>query len=47
MLAEGRVSPALLRDLFERVRPDLIRYPAVDEEALAMKLERALGEEEG
>lgn len=47
MLAEGRVSPAMLRDLFERVRPDLIRYPAVDEEALAMKLERALGEEEG
>jgi hypothetical protein len=42
MLRRGLVEPGELRQLFEAVRPDLIRYPAIAPEAFARKLEAAL-----
>jgi hypothetical protein len=42
MLRRGLVDPALLRDSFVRIRPDLIRYPAIDPESFARKVEEAL-----
>jgi hypothetical protein len=42
MLRRGLVQPALLRELFEKIRPDLIRYPAIDPGSFARKVEQAL-----
>jgi hypothetical protein len=43
MLAQGFVEPSLLRELFARIEPDLIRYPALDPPSFRAKLEEALG----
>ena len=43
MIATGRVDPKRLRTLFEQVRPDLYRYPAIDPAALDAAIDRALG----
>lgn len=42
MLDGGLVDPALLRELFERIRPDLVRFPALEPAVLEAKLELAL-----
>lgn len=42
MLRRGIVEPARLRELFERIRPDLIRYPAIDAASFARRVEEAL-----
>jgi len=44
MLAEGLVEPERLRELFAAIRPRLVRYPAVEPEVLADRLEEVLGE---
>ena len=38
MLRRGMVEPARLREHFERIRPDLIRYPAIDPAAFALRV---------
>jgi hypothetical protein len=45
MLAEGLVDPELLRKLFAQVRNDLVRYPAIDPDALEAKLDAVLAED--
>lgn len=40
LLRRGLVEPVLLRDLFEQIRPNLIRYPAIDPEAFARRVEQ-------
>jgi len=42
MLRRGMVEPAALREGFRRIQADLIRYPAVDPKAFALKLEETL-----
>ena len=42
MLDRKLVDPARLRELFEAIRPELIRYPAVDPGSLAEKVAEAL-----
>jgi len=42
MLGRGLVAPARLRELFEGMRPHLLRYPAVDEPTFARAVEEAL-----
>lgn len=42
MLARGLVEPEELRRLFDRIEPQLYRYPAIDPAAFRAKLERAL-----
>jgi hypothetical protein len=42
MLALGLVEPSRLRELFVRIEPDLIRYPALDPRSFRAKLEEAL-----
>jgi hypothetical protein len=42
MLAAGLVEPARLRALFDRVEPELYRYPAVDPRSLKRALAEAL-----
>ena len=44
MLRRGWAEPALLRDLFAQIQPGLIRYPAVDPESFARKVDEALAE---
>ena len=44
MLAEGRVTPAKLRELFDTITPQLYRYPALDENSFRRALERVLDE---
>ena len=39
----GACDPRKLRNLFEAVRPGLVRYPAIDEKPLSDKVERFLG----
>jgi hypothetical protein len=43
MLGAGLVEPARLRHLFERIVPELYRYPAIDATAFGRALDRALG----
>lgn len=43
MLDTGAVDRARLRDLFDRVEPQLFRYPAVNAAAFRRALEEALG----
>jgi hypothetical protein len=40
MVVSGRVDPRTLRDLFEDVRDEFRRYPAIDPEVLAGRLEQ-------
>jgi hypothetical protein len=42
MLRRGLVEPAELRRLFGTIRPDLIRYPAIDSASFEKRLERTL-----
>jgi hypothetical protein len=42
MLAEGRVTAARLRELFDAIAPSLYRYPALDAKTFAAALEAAL-----
>lgn len=42
MLSRGVVGPRTLRELFEAIRPDLIRYPAIDPDSFARKVDEAL-----
>ena len=42
MLRRGMIEPAALRESFDRIRTDLYRYPAVDGESFARKLEEVL-----
>lgn len=44
MFQEGLVEKARLWELFQRVEPDLIRYPAIEPKALRARLERLIGE---
>jgi hypothetical protein len=44
MHAAGLIEPARLRDLFEAMAPMLIRYPAIEPEALRDRLESMLTE---
>lgn len=47
MLARGLVEPAELRRLFAAIEPAMIRYPAIDADVFARKLEAVLGEGDG
>jgi Nucleotidyltransferase of unknown function (DUF6036) len=42
MIERGYVEPVRLRALFEQIRPELYRYPAIDPVAFARKLDAAL-----
>jgi len=42
MLHRGRVEPAKLREFFATIRPQLVRYPAIDPDAFQKRLETAL-----
>lgn len=42
MFRLGWVKSEQLRDLFQAIRPDLIRYPAVDPGAFAIRVENAI-----
>jgi uncharacterized nucleotidyltransferase DUF6036 len=44
MLAERRVTPVKLRELFDAITPNLYRYPALDENSFRAALERVLRE---
>jgi hypothetical protein len=35
MVSRGMVAPARLWELFEAIRPELLRYPAIDAESFA------------
>ena len=39
MFARGLLEAATLRDLFDRIRPDLVRFPAIDPAAFARRVE--------
>ena len=43
MLAAGLVQPARLRELYDAIRPDLYRYPAIDPAAFDGKVEAIAG----
>lgn len=43
MLVRGLVEPARARELFERIEPDLYRYPAIDPRSFRRAVERAFG----
>jgi hypothetical protein len=43
MIASGLVEPSRLRELYERVEPELYRYPAIDPAAFRQKLDAVLG----
>ncbi len=43
MIESGLVAPALLRELYETIEPELYRYPAIDPAAFRRKVEAALG----
>jgi hypothetical protein len=42
MIAGGLVEPSRLRALYEKIAPELYRYPAIDPSALRRKLDAAL-----
>jgi len=42
MIARDLVEPSRLRALYEKIEPELYRYPAIDPPALKRKLEAAL-----
>lgn len=42
MLDRGLVDPARLLEFFERIRPDFVRYPAIDPKSFQERLEAAL-----
>jgi hypothetical protein len=42
MIARGLVEPPRLRELYERIEPELYRYPAIDPPAFRHKLDAAL-----
>lgn len=46
MIQRALVEPTELRRLFREIEPLLVRYPAVDPDALREKLDRALGQPE-
>jgi hypothetical protein len=43
-IQRGFVKPELLRDLFHQIVPHLIRYPSIDPEAFAKRVDSALSE---
>jgi len=43
MLQRGLVEPGRLREMFEAIRPQLYRYPAIDPNAFSRALDEALG----
>ncbi|MCB9699348.1 MAG: hypothetical protein H6738_21380 [Alphaproteobacteria bacterium] len=43
MLDDGRVDPATALELFDRVEPELVRYPAIEPAAYRAKVEAILG----
>ena len=42
MLRRGLIDPARLRGFFDRIRPNLIRYPAINPAAFARRVDEAL-----
>lgn len=44
MLKLGLVEPAVVLELFARIRGELYRYPAIDESAFEAKARRAFSE---
>ncbi|MFG0317030.1 MAG: DUF6036 family nucleotidyltransferase [Planctomycetota bacterium JB042] len=42
MIAHGLVDPGALAEVFERIREELVRYPAIDEAAFRAKLDAFL-----
>lgn len=42
MVSEGLVEPQRARALFERIAPELFRYPAIDPDSFRRKVERVL-----
>jgi hypothetical protein len=42
MLRDGLVEPARLRELFDRIEPELFRYPALDPSAFRDAVGQAL-----
>jgi hypothetical protein len=46
MLRRKLVEPAALRRMFEQIRPELRRYPAIDPDVFREKLDAILAEEE-
>lgn len=44
MFARGLVEPGKLRELFERIKPELFRYPAIDPAAFERRLNATLAE---
>lgn len=43
LIARGLVEVAQLRELFERIEPELFRYPAIDPPSFRRKVEETLG----
>jgi hypothetical protein len=42
MITRGLVDPARLRELYDRIEPELYRYPAIEPPAFRRKVDRAL-----
>lgn len=42
MITRGLVDPGRLHELFDRIEPELYRYPAIDPPAFRRKVDRAL-----
>jgi len=47
MIADGLVEPGRLRELYASIEPELFRYPAVDPDAFARRLEDIAAEPRG
>ena len=43
MLRRGLATAAGLREMFDRIRPNLYRYPAIDPDSFARALDEAIG----
>ena len=42
MIARGLVDPGLARSLFDRIEPELYRFPAIDPASFRARIEREL-----
>lgn len=44
MVSRGLVAPAALRECFDQIEPELIRYPAIDADLFRQKVQEALAD---
>ena len=47
MIGHGLIEPERLRSLFDEIKPELYRYPAISEEKFHESLEQTLAEQLG